>query len=1024
MTTQPQKGRLLASAAIGVVAALSCSAAAYAADDTGNQTKQVQEVVVTGSRIPRSQTKTPAPVDLVSAQDLVDRGFTNAGDALNQVTSDAPAFPVTPSASGPAGGGQTYPNLFNLGYGRTLTLVDGHRFVSSSTPRTPSSAVGFGSGGTGQGNGVDTGLIPFGLLERVDVVEAGGAAVYGSDAIAGVVNYVLKKHFEGVEVDSQYGVSGYGDHTQYSGRITAGHNFLDGRANLAVDLEYSKSDPLLMSDRDYLSIGRFAAGTSVIPDAHFYAYNPTGVVFSAPAPVPVCGGKNCFLRSGGTPVTFSPDGSSLVPYNPGLNAAGGSALAPPFANGGDGYPLKDLTALATGVERKTANFLGHIDLTDHLKLSGQFLYSHEVGTDPVGSQGVFRTVLSPAPSNAVTFYNTNPYLTPADLATLEAASPAFAAGKPLYLSKAFNNVLPARDFLYPTDTYSAHLSLDGDFDRWNRHFNYSISYSHGEVDSKQQGWSVNTNNFANALNAVSSGGQIVCADPVARANGCVPINPFGNAQISSAAEAYIDVPIGSQFSNKDDDFLATIGGEVVKLPGGEMQFNLAYEHRHEDAKFEPAAAQFAGLTGSGVPSPNSGGYYDTNEYSGELLVPLLGDNFTLPGVKGLDFSAQGRIVDAKGCGYYQYEGQQAVHPACNAGQNTVWGVGLSLRLEHGLTLRASRSQNFRAPTLYQLFAPTSTNLGGGIQDPCDKRYFNAGPNPSVREANCTALFAANPTYGTAPGGAAPGASTAERLATFTDTAVNTTTAEITSSGNSGLKNEIAETTTYGLVFQPAWAPGGLTITADYINVDILNGITAFAPTNFANSCYDTPGGSAATCGFFTRDQFGNIDTAISTTYNAESLTYKGEVVNIDYRFPLAWIARRPSGNVELQLEATHNEELRQVVDSASTEAVGTIGEPRWVLRGDVRYTYGPWRFTYRAFYLPASLAAEGANASNSAIPVISSNVTHSISGSYDFRHFQIRAGVNNLTNEPPSPGTLTYGDYIGRTFFVGLKAKY
>src|SRR5262249_54982900 len=155
-----------------------------------------------------------------------------------------------------------------------------------------------------------------------------------------------------------------------------------------VDLEYSKSDPLLMSDRDYLSIGRFSAGTSVIPDAHFYAFNSTGVVFSIPAPVaiPPCGGtppafQNCFLRSGGTPVTFSHDGSSIVSYNPGLSASGGSVLVPPFANGGDGYALEDLTALATGIERKTANFLGHYDITDHLKLSGQFLYSHELGTD-------------------------------------------------------------------------------------------------------------------------------------------------------------------------------------------------------------------------------------------------------------------------------------------------------------------------------------------------------------------------------------------------------------------------------------------------------------------------------------------------------------------------------------------------------------------------------------------------------------------------------------------------------------------
>lgn len=1017
MTKHLNKTRLLASAAIGVVVTLSWGAVALAADE---QPSKVQEVVVTGSRIPRSQTKTPAPVDLVPAQDLIDRGYTNVGDALNQVTANTPSLPVTPSASGPAGSGQTYPNLFNLGPGRTLTLVGGHRFVASSSPNTPESAAGFGAGGTGQGNAVDTGLIPIGLLDHVEVVEAGGAAVYGSDAIAGVINYVLKKNFEGVEMDVQGGTSWKGDHKQESARITAGHNFLDGRANVSVDLEYSKTDPLLMSQRDYPAIGRFSAGLSVIPDAHFYSFNNTGVIYRIPpAPVPICSGPNpnCFLFSGGQATTFSPDGSTIVAYNPGLNAGGGIPLTPPFADGGDGYRLQDLTALATGVERKTANFLGHYDITDHVKLSGQFLYDHEVGTDPVGSQGIFKTVLSPAPENSLAFFHTNPWLTSSDLATLGAAAPGFGFGQPLFLSKSFNYLLPTETFEYPTDTYWGLVQLDGDYDAGDRHFVWSAAYSHGAVDSKQEGWSVLQTQFLNAISATPSG--LLCNVTVP---GCVPINPFGDQKPSSAQWDYIGTPIGYEFRNQEDDFLLTWGGDLFKLPGGEAKFSTAYEYRRDTAGFTPSAAQHAGLVfGQGAATPDTGGWTNVSEYSAEFLVPVLGDNFTPgPWIKGLDLSAQGRIADAKACGF-----SNGASVGCNEGQNTVWGLGLSLRLDHGITLRASRSQNFRAPTLYQLFAPSSTALAGGIADPCDNRFIGQGPNPSARQANCLALFAANPGFGTGPGLANPGDPAATRLAAFRDTSVNFSTAEITSGGNPALKNEISETTTYGVVFQPDFVPGSLIITADYLSIHLLNGITAFTPTNFADSCLDSPGGSAPTCAFFTRDSLGNIDNAVSTTFNAESLQYKGEVVNVIYKFPLEWIDGHPdTGNLELQLEATHNDELRQSVAGAVTEAVGTIAEPRWVLRGDARYTYGPFRFTYQAFYLPSALAFQGANSGNSSAPVIGSNLTHSISASYDFGHFQIRAGVNNLTNVPPSFPTLTYGDFIGRTFFVGLKARY
>jgi iron complex outermembrane receptor protein len=155
------------------------------------------------------------------------------------------------------------------------------------------------------------------------------------------------------------------------------------------------------------------------------------------------------------------------------------------------------------------------------------------------------------------------------------------------------------------------------------------------------------------------------------------------------------------------------------------------------------------------------------------------------------------------------------------------------------------------------------------------------------------------------------------------------------------------------------------------------------------------------------------------------LKYEGETVDVNYRFPTSWLLKADSeGHVELGVEATHNEILRQTVQGATTQIVGTVAEPRWQVRFDARYIRGPWRLTYEAFYLPPAYAVQGANASNNAYPFIASNLRQDISASYDFARFQVRAGVNNIADEMPSYPTLAYGDILGRTYYVGLKARY
>jgi outer membrane receptor protein involved in Fe transport len=962
-----------------------------------------EEIVVTGSRIRRAATDTSAPQVSVDQQSLTDRGYTSAAQALNDLTFNTPALNQAPGNGDSSGSGQQFPNLFNLGPQRTLTLVNGRRMVTSSS---------------GLDNAqVDANIIPIGLLERVEVVQAGGAAVYGSDAVAGVVNYILKKNFQGVEIDAQTGISSRGDYATQSIRGTAGTNFADGRGNVAVDVEWSKSPPLAFRDRPLSNLSRITGSNAAdtgpndgipsvqeILDAHFWEFNRNGVIFSIPAPVPP------FL----TGLQFAPDGS-VIPYDP------GTIHGVPFAAGGDGFRYSDLAGLRSGVERFSANAIGHYDLTDHLTLSTELLYAKTKGVE--FPQGQSHTILNSAASGAgaIVFTASNPFLTDEARAALIAARPSFGAGAPLFLSKYFYDLVPDNSQSTNTDTYRGLLSLDGDFDIGSRNFYYSVSGSYARVEGHQRRWEVINAHFNNAINAVRGvGGDIVCAinadaNPANDDPACAPINPFGDGNVGEAARDYIDTRAGLDYVNEQADLLATVGGSLVKIPGGDVRFSAAYEHRDEKASFDPLPSNQQGLFGSGTAELPQSGRYNTNEFSGELLVPLVGGDFTLPLVNSFEVNAAYRFVDNS-----------------VAGTENVWNLGARWEVVDGVTLRGSRSRNFRAPTLTSLFAPSSTSLSSVGYDPCDADRIASGPNPTQRMSSCLALFQANPGYGVLADGSNAGASAADRLAGFQDPSENFNAALVTTGGNPNLRNEISNTLTYGIILQPRFIPG-LTLTADRIEIDLKDGLSPFLTEDFANACMDSPSPSPGVCEAFTRLAQpdgtlpgGAINTGTTTVFNAGVIKYRGEVYNLDYVFQLAkLVGGNDLGRLNLSVAATHNALLTtSVTGDVFVRTDNTIAEPRWSGRFDARYDKGPFRFTYQLFYLGKSRAGPDATIENNPNPVIASNITHSISTEYDFGHLKLRAGITNLTDKAPSYPAISYGDILGRRFYVGARLKF
>ncbi|PZQ59447.1 MAG: TonB-dependent receptor [Phenylobacterium zucineum] len=964
---------------VGNEAARAGDAATDAAD-----TRDVAELVVTGSRIRRTDTTSAAPVTVLDEQALTERGYVNLGEMLNQVTSNVPSFPISTTSGFPAGSGQTSPNLFNLGAGRTLTLLNGRRMVTS--------ASGLGD------RTVDTNVIPSGLVQRVDIVQAGGAAVYGSDAIAGVVNYILKNDFEGLELDAQYGESSKGDYPKTFLRATWGKNFADGRGNIAVDLEYSKTRPLLEyarrrtgeGPRNVPNLANTSTTDGIPPTVwvfggRFWSQNYDGVIFQTNTALP-----SGLLRQNGGAFQFSP-GGQVIPYDTGLIQGTSST-----AIGGQGLDVRENSTLAAGVERWNGTVIGHYDITDSIRVSGEFLFGRQEGRDPYGTQQIFRT----AGSNAVAFNRNNPFLSPQDVALLSGASPSFASGGNLFVSRRLN-ILPTRERFSSTDTWRGLVALDGDFTLADRNFNWNVSFSRAETEGLQRVWTPNVVNIERALNAVRSPtGQIVCAvnadaNPANDAPGCVPLNPFGSQTASHEAVAYVSVLQGQNYKNTQDDFLAVLSGDVIQLPGGMAKFSASYEHREESVAFRPFEADLRGLTTTGTAPTNRDGKFNTDEFSGEILVPLVGGDFTLPLVKALEVNGSYRFVD---------------HSL--AGKEEVWGIGGVWEVGYGLSLRASKSRNFRAPTLDQLFAPTFASPGQPLgSDPCDADRINGGPAPAVRLANCQAEWSRNPGYGP--------------LAGFQDPAENTGLVTVTSGGNADLRNELSETVTWGIAFQPSYIPG-LTFTVDRIQVDLTDGLSSFTPASFAATCYDSTTQPVDICATFQRNAQGWIVAARQTTFNAGKVLYRGEVYNFSYRFPIGrFFDDADFGTLEVATEATHTTRLlTSVTGFDSNRSDGTTATPDWRVRGDLRYSRGPLRLFYSVYYLPSVKAAFTDTIETNPVPIVKANYTHTISGQYDYRNFTFRAGVNNLTNEMPSFPTRTYGDIFGRQYFFGVRARY
>lgn len=985
---------------------------------------EIGEIVVTGSRIRRPDLASSSPLTVVSSELIDEKGFANLADAINE--QPVTGVPISPDGDQAGFGvGRSFINLFNLGSNRTLVLVNGRRFVGANVASVFSGAAAGGQ--------VDISSIPTALVNRIETIQATGGAIYGSDAVAGVVNVITNSEYEGIEFNVEYGLSERDDAQQVRTRITAGDKFFDDRLSLSGSYEYAETDSLVYTDRDRTALQIFSAlnpantsSSDGIPAQIFYynrripeitqgglAFRTAGIGLANLLTVvdPTTGGR--------VAAQFAPDGS-LVPYN------SGTFYQASVASGGEGLNLAELTSLQAPVTRHNATMFGQLNITDNIRLNAEVFYNHTAATEDF-NQPIYNSGLFGGNSGALQMSTANPFLSAATRAAILSqptplpADPANPGERLFFLQRASTDLVEPNS-LTESDTGRIVLDLNGDFEAAGRRFNWNTAVNYGQNEGFFQQDNIVQANFLQAIDVNrDAAGNIQCASATARADGCQPLNLFGKGARSDAALDYIGTTFRQDYTIKQTSYEANFGGEVVELPAGWAAFNVGYEYRKEESSFQPNDASRLGIGRSAAIAPLDG-EFDTSEWYAEVAVPIVGGDFTLPFVRSLDFDGSYRKVD---------------HSA--AGEDESWALGARWRLNSDLMFRGSKSRSFRAPAITELYLPSSSSFITAT-DPCDLRNIDSGPNPAARRANCEAAFVAL------------GLPKDYQLTSN----IQVATQRGTTSGNPNLVNEIAEQETYGFVYQPSFVPG-FTFSFDYVKIDLTAAISNFTLTSILQVCYDLPTPDQAACSRFQRgaagfeiggtnlagqilgadiapngigpatgyinagyQDFEGFSVAAQYGFDLDDLTYWTTMGRLDFNFSLFQVEKQESSATGLGF------------DLSNTRNTFGNSDIRWKL--DTAYRNGGFAALLTTRYTGEYVRSNTATIENFAPLTIGDQYLHDLSLAYTWensfgigaRDLTARLQVRNvLDSEPPlyTTGVGVY-DLIGRYYQVGLTARF
>jgi outer membrane receptor protein involved in Fe transport len=996
-------GSFMASAqrAAAAVALAFVAAQPILAEQPAAETVETTEVIVTGSRIKQPNLTSTSPIQVVSEKDIQLNGTTDMISLLNtlpqQFMNNVTDFSGTSQVLAGAGGISTA-DLRGLGPQRTLVLVDGKR-------------LGTGDANTANGSPApDLNQIPVQLVQRVDVVTGGASAVYGSDAIAGVVNFVMKRNFEGVMIDAQYG---FDDHTNgnsfmqdliskkgfaepphhvndgynRTAAIIVGMNGADDRGNATAYFTYLKQDPVSQARRDFSAckLNVVAPDSSNIVD------------------VPSCSGSsnsNFFQPLSGPNALkkFSVVGDELLPY-----PQAGSVPPPLFNSNLYQYLLHQ-------DERYTGGLMSHYDLNEHAKVYADLNVMNDRTLVLIGPSGAFQggNPFDPQGNGGYIVPCNNPLLSAQEQGVL--CGPGVSTGS-VDINLGRRNVEGVgRTSYFEHINYRAVLGVEGDivpdtwsYDAYAQYYYTSLYFN--------QGNDLSNTNIGNALNVAPDG---TCGA------GCVPWNIWKQGAVTPQQLAYLVAGSLSYGTVRQEIFSGSVTGNLdkygVRIPTANegLRINFGAERRAEALNYQPDKTAGSGdLSGGAGAAPTINGGYSVNEIFGEARLPLAQG---LPGFHDLSFET--------GFRYSRY--------STAAGSVSSYKLGLQYAPIEDVRLRLAFQRAIRAPNILELFNPaTVTQTSTVSTDPC------AGDTPAATLQQCEHTGVTAAQYGH-----------------IADCPAGQCSALL--GGNPNLKSETANTASIGLTLTPSFLPG-FTGSIDYYRIKIDNEIST-VPVNIDLAlCLNL--GNPAACALIQRGPNGQLfgqDTGFFRNINdnlSEALV-SGIDVQMQYgvAVPGGW------GRLEAALNGAFLQKNELTPLKGFTyDCAGLYGvtcqtlNPKW--RHNLRLSWQtPWKVLLSAqwrYIGPVSLDTNDSQPSLQLINNATNGGTYDpfdarlgsrsyldLSGTWEVTsHIALRAGVNNvLDRDPPlvnslvsqtgSPNSFPTYDLLGRVIFVGAQARF
>ena len=987
-------------AGVAVVGLSATQASAQAAPPApaapAEQGVTVQELVVTGSRIPQPNLTSISPVQSVNAKEIQIGGRPNTIDFLMQLPqttfNTSSDFGPTSDALNNPGGSATV-DLRGLGPQRTLVLMDGRR-------------LGIGDPNTGNTNPApDINQIPSQLIDRVEVLTGGASATYGSDAVAGVVNFIMKHNFEGVQVDAQWGVNQHSQHNDYmqdqlrlngypvpdskwDGKsadysLILGANAPDGRGNVTAFVTYHDQDPVYQSARDF-------SGCQLDTDGNCFGSSNSNIFYTSDS-------------------TINPNAYSVLGHSFVLNGTPGTT--PPAIFNANPY----ITLLQQDT-RYTAGFFANYEVSKHFNLYSSFNFMHDETHTEVAPAALFQGT-GAQPSGGFLVNCNNPLLSNQQ-ATLLGCSAAGIASTNFQNPETADIFIGRRNieggprkFDYEHDNFRIVLGTKG---KLFGPFNYDLygSYYRTSVFVSNRNF-ISISRTQNAL-LVNGAGECISG------GSCVPYNIFQDGGVTQAALDYLTEDGTSKGTTTERIIEGTITGNLadygVKSPWATdgVGVSVGFQSRRDQLTYNPDEAELSndlsGFGGAGVIVDNS---LSVMEGFGEIQVPIVQD---MPWVHDLTFN-----------GGYRYS-----HYSTDVNAST-WKAGLEYAPTPDIRFRGGFNRAVRAPNIIELYTPQAvTNTSDVPIDPC------AGPAPTASAAACANTGVRPGQYGTIP------QCPANQCATLTG-------------GNTALNPEKANTYTIGVLLTPR-AISGFTASVDYWHIKLNDIITNIPLAVSLNECLAT--GNPTFCSNIVRNPvngnlFGTTVGAgyiVGTNVNVASEELDGLDVQGGYRLGLDRFGHDEWGSVAFDFIGSYqfHQKNTPLPGSDTYDCAGLFGPtcsglfPKW--RHTFRVTWnaphdvqvsGAWRYIGGATFEEDTDEPTIGQGSTTAFTHKVNAVSYfDLAANWNVNEkLAVRGGINNLFDKNPPliantivggalPNSYPTYDLLGRHLFVALTARF